>query len=1022
MQLVVSFIHDESVQMSKSLLSFITILLLLSTFLTNVYGRRPLPQLDPTGACDYVIITPTKLAASFQPLADWKSERGIRTRVIPLERINKLYPSGDGAKSIRNFLKEAYRVWGIKWVLLGGDITDIEGNPLVPCRMAQATVKSAEQMPADLYFSSLDGAWDSDNNGIYGEVTDQVDLEPEVFVGRAPVRTAEEVAAFVDKLMLYEKQPIAGLTRRGLWIGAALDETTPGKDVIKTIIKEAKVPQDIENKILSTTDGNLNLEALTTEINEYLPHTVFFAAHGSPDLIALDGSYYKNENVDELVNHFPHIYVATSCLTNRFDDDSLTEHLIRNPNGGAVACWACSRYGWYTPESAGYGASDLMLKDFFNLLHRGYLEEPPSMGEIIHRARRKFMDRARGDGTFRWLTYGMNLLGCPEMPLWTNSPQSVEVDTQVGEVIETDGVQVTVTAGGNPVANAHVTILRQDTDSPAKVTIWGKDIIPSSTEVTSPVDLEGELFVTGKTDETGSVHLVPVAATGSAGIQVDDLLVLTESLAQLKEHLQLVKNDRKRLERLMRDYHYIEHRIEQCRRNLGVFFKETARANRWDVAEEALDTVTTRLQGPNGDPEALSFVLKSLGDATRFGWEAIKDAQSPQGRVFRKLLELKKQVGDLTEEPVNQQETASITVTSEPSGAEILIDGIPSGVTPTTVRGLAIGSHTVKVIAAGETIGTSTVEIKRKQKYVRHFKLESMRSFTGKITLFGNETNEGAVVQLLWKQVVDGKSKWVVYEEQTTGPDGKFSFKRLPATSLYASISYDSFNSESTWLRFNDSENKLHVNEEYEIFRLASISGTVSIPNEETAKLRLFQKKRKQFVVIKEEDIKDGASFSFDELPVGKYIVTLAAPGLTVARRRVELKDGSSVSDRELSIDEIETVHLGVYIGGDDPWEFHEMGKGKDGMYRITFPKEPSEKGYYFYFRLNKDLDTSCAVYDPNNLPAQETAQVSFIKFAEEGVEIVFDPTLMPLYHRTQKTSDGSVDILEVADGVPSPE
>ena len=49
-------------------------------------------------------------------------------------------------------------------------------------------------MPTDLYYGGLDGTWDSDGDGIYGEADEDtdVDLMPEVFVGRIPVQTASQ--------------------------------------------------------------------------------------------------------------------------------------------------------------------------------------------------------------------------------------------------------------------------------------------------------------------------------------------------------------------------------------------------------------------------------------------------------------------------------------------------------------------------------------------------------------------------------------------------------------------------------------------------------------------------------------------------------------------------------------------------------------------------------------------------------------------------------------------------------------
>ena len=94
---------------------------------------------------DYLIITdsyewdnriyPTMpvgiLPGKFKKLADWKAKKGLKSKVVTItDIVNQKY--GDfvsGARDlqevIRNFLKWAYKEWGIAWLLLGGDVNII---------------------------------------------------------------------------------------------------------------------------------------------------------------------------------------------------------------------------------------------------------------------------------------------------------------------------------------------------------------------------------------------------------------------------------------------------------------------------------------------------------------------------------------------------------------------------------------------------------------------------------------------------------------------------------------------------------------------------------------------------------------------------------------------------------------------------------------------------------------------------------------------------------------------------------
>ena len=106
----------------------------------QMYGLSIVPPIE------HVIITTKGLASKFKRLADWRTQMGIRSRVVTTEDITAgtvpntknekfTFTSGyhdgktrDEAEAIRNFLKWAIINWGIEFVLLGGDVT------CIPCR------------------------------------------------------------------------------------------------------------------------------------------------------------------------------------------------------------------------------------------------------------------------------------------------------------------------------------------------------------------------------------------------------------------------------------------------------------------------------------------------------------------------------------------------------------------------------------------------------------------------------------------------------------------------------------------------------------------------------------------------------------------------------------------------------------------------------------------------------------------------------------------------------------------------
>ncbi|MEJ2722610.1 MAG: C25 family cysteine peptidase, partial [bacterium] len=154
---------------------------------------------------DYLIITTDALAAEFQRLADWKTEKGVPTVVRTVEFIEANTRNGvDLQETIRNFIKDAYAKWGITYVLLGGD-TDV----LPPRYALSRFYLGGTELPVDMYFSCLDGSWNDTHDKFWGEGVnvipfDNPDLYPELYNGRAPFSTTSEVSTMIDKIIAYE--------------------------------------------------------------------------------------------------------------------------------------------------------------------------------------------------------------------------------------------------------------------------------------------------------------------------------------------------------------------------------------------------------------------------------------------------------------------------------------------------------------------------------------------------------------------------------------------------------------------------------------------------------------------------------------------------------------------------------------------------------------------------------------------------------------------------------------------------
>jgi len=174
---------------------------------TSGYYDDQIPGLMNMGiGAEYLIITSAELAPAFYPFAFWKNQKGVLTEIVLIEEILSSYSGNDPQAQIREYLKDANGA-GATWVLLGGD------ESIIPVRYAYPGNTSEvpdlhDQQCADLYYADLTGDWDTDGDGIFGEYSqDDPDIYPEVYLGRVPAVSPEEVAIWVSKTLLYEQNP-----------------------------------------------------------------------------------------------------------------------------------------------------------------------------------------------------------------------------------------------------------------------------------------------------------------------------------------------------------------------------------------------------------------------------------------------------------------------------------------------------------------------------------------------------------------------------------------------------------------------------------------------------------------------------------------------------------------------------------------------------------------------------------------------------------------------------------------------
>uniref|UniRef100_A0A7V1EI97 T9SS type A sorting domain-containing protein n=1 Tax=candidate division WOR-3 bacterium TaxID=2052148 RepID=A0A7V1EI97_UNCW3 len=448
-----------------------------------------IPQRTERGQLQYVIITESPMDTVFQRLADWKTKKGIPACVRNVNWIINHYPGEDSAARIRNYLKTIQDSGGV-YVLLGGDID------YIPCRFAYAMTCSAniypgreDTMPCDLYYADLQGTWDIDNDRSYGEVEDSIDLYPDLIIGRAPVNTIAEAQKFVEKILIYEKNPPAEYLDNGLFTAEILwQEPYTDQGVHKNMIGNTSFPNYFQITKLYQSLGNETKEAVMAAIRQG-QNLINHDGHGWINLISVGGWPHRIYNADfDTITNAPGygILYSIGCWTNAFDSASVSEAFVNSPNGGGVAYIGNSSYGWGSPGNPGFGYSDRFdFRFFYSLLK----EDNHHLGEALAMAKAYFIPYSREKNVYRWHQYQLNLIGDPELPVWTRIPDTM----------------IAFTPGYLPLGNTRILITVKDkkTNTPLRnaLVCLMKD---------------NESYSSGYTDASGSIFLNTNAYTAGS--------------------------------------------------------------------------------------------------------------------------------------------------------------------------------------------------------------------------------------------------------------------------------------------------------------------------------------------------------------------------------------------------------------------------------------------------------------------------------------------------------------------------
>jgi len=417
------------------LLSTSTIPIINAQIIKNQSNKNPVITKNEN-IYDLLIITPKQFEKTLQPLINHKNKHGMKTKMVTLDKVYEemFWHGRDKPEKIKYFIKKAAEEWGIKYVLLIGYfrimpmryVYNDESGWGEPCFIS-------ELYYADIYDKNHSfSSWDTNNNGIFGEwkgdtaQDKNIDLYPDVYVGRLACRNKLELKIMINKIIKYETQTygsewfkriitIAGDT----YPDGQYPFPTPeyeGEENAKTVL--SYMP-GFKNTTLFTSDGTLTgPKDVIREINKGCGF-LFFDGHGAPTIWST-----HPPNQTTWVNGLPAtkmpwllngyklpVCVVGGCHNLEFDVKLLNylkdpvktfRHgtgvyecwgwkLTRKIGGGSIAAIGCSGLGMTKEDKESReGASDYLDPQFF---YEYGINGTDILGECWGKAISNYLDR-----------------------------------------------------------------------------------------------------------------------------------------------------------------------------------------------------------------------------------------------------------------------------------------------------------------------------------------------------------------------------------------------------------------------------------------------------------------------------------------------------------------------------------------------------------------------------------------------------------------------------------------------------
>lgn len=413
----------------------------------------------PAGNYEHVIMTTGQYRDSLIKLRDWRTRQGWRSTIVLIESIAATYPGVDTAERMRNFLKDADTTWGTIFAFIAR-----RDHPARQYRNAYVNVsgQGVDYLPCDMYFSCLDGTWNADGDGIWGEPADSVDCWSDMNVGMITLDGFSELSKYLAKLFRYEFTPDAGWFQKSL----LCNDVNFSNEFNDSVANATPSPPWSDLKMYYT--GGMippSVQRYCDSLNSGYPLNVIIA-HGSVDEFGMGTSVTSSHMIGLTNANRLSMVTAVCCHTGAWDTpgntngDCIAENMAFHAPNGFIGVIMNSRYGWVrVAEFFNYSICYGLLG--FRTPRRITQGEALSYGRDYWHA---LVAVTTDTSKFRWEAYEKILFGEPAVPIWTGRAFAATV-TKPAAINVGGNVPVTITVTDDnevPVESALVCLIKDD--------------------------------------------------------------------------------------------------------------------------------------------------------------------------------------------------------------------------------------------------------------------------------------------------------------------------------------------------------------------------------------------------------------------------------------------------------------------------------------------------------------------------------------------------------------------------------